>query len=129
VTLLYRAAPEREPYFGKGSYWTASVEFAERFAAWANSEPRLKHLGVHVIYQAEVDLAELLEYDEPMSPAIIDACADLLAEEHQWVAFRERGSSDGLDRVFASLVASCRQYVYLGGVPIRAERNDPARRR
>mgnify|MGYP001274493330 CR=1 FL=1 len=79
---------------------------------------------------AEVDLADVLEYDQPMSPAIIDACADLFAAEgHRWIAFYEHGSTDGLDPVFASLIATTKQYVFLGEVPIPAERDDPARRR
>lgn len=42
---------------------------------------------------------------------------------YQRGAFRERGSTDGLDPVFASLVASCMQYGYLGEVSNPAERD------
>jgi hypothetical protein len=123
MTSMYRAAPEHDPYFGRRSYWTTSAEFAESFAVWANNHPGLQHLGTHVLYRAEVDLAGLLEYSEPMATEIIDACTGLLAAEgHQWVAFHERGRVDGLDPAFASLVRSHKQYVYLGTIPVAAER-------
>jgi hypothetical protein len=34
--ILYRAAPRKEPYFGRGSYWTPSLNFVKSYRRWAH---------------------------------------------------------------------------------------------
>jgi hypothetical protein len=123
LTTLYRAAPAEDPYFGHGSYWSASADFASGFADWANSRPELAHLGRHVIYRAEVELTNVLPFAGPTDPATGSAITDLLAAEgYQWVSFIERGSVDGLSAEMAALTRTCPQYVYLGQAAIAAAR-------
>jgi hypothetical protein len=120
---LYRVAPIGRPYFGHGSYWTASADFARCFAEWANSRPELAHLGRHVIYRAEVELTGVLPLAETAFSDIVSAVTDRFAAEgHRWVSFIERGSDDGLSAEMAALVGTCPQYVYLGQAAIAAER-------
>lgn len=98
------------------------------------SPTKLAALGGHVPYRARVELTGVHEFAKPITSDTVTACADLLADEgHQWIAFLERGSNEGLTEEMASLVRTCKQYVYLGAATIPAEhwqaQQDPARRR
>jgi len=119
ATTLYRAASAEAPYFGRGSYWTRSLEFARLFRLWLDSTVG----GDHKIYRAEVDLTGVHEIVDRSFSDIVTASVPLFADEgHQWLSFLERGSLDGITPAFAALVAAERQYVYLGAHPIVATR-------
>jgi hypothetical protein len=123
MRVLYRAVPADHPYFGQGSYWSASPDFARHFAGWAHSRPELAHLGEYVIYRAELDLTAVMELADPVTSDVISACTSLfVAEGYSWIAFAERGSVDGLSADMARLTRTTRQYVYLGQAAISAER-------
>lgn len=119
TTTVYRAAPVDNPYFGRGSYWTRSLEFAQLFRLWLIETVG----GEHEVYRAEVDLTAVHELAGRALSDIVTASVPLFAEEgHQWLSFLERGSDEGVDPGLASLVVTERQYVYLGERPISAVR-------
>jgi hypothetical protein len=107
-TTLYRAATAIEPYFGRGSYWTASLPFAWRFCRWLVDT----YGGEHAVYEATVELADHIEvpFQIPLVPYKVDA-EKWAAAGHRWVSFHEDGSFEGQNH---------RQYVYLGTEPISA---------
>lgn len=113
MTTLYRAASAVQPYFGTGSYWTTSRQFADMFRTWAHS-----NLGTpSAIYQADVDLCDLLAIPIGTwapSPRINELVEDFAERGYLWVSFYE-GVHEG------ELTA---QYVYLGSSPIEARRVD-----
>ena len=125
MTAIYRAAVSSRPYFGRGSYWTLSAEFARCFAEWAAAQPALAQRGPYVIYRAEADLIRVHEFDVPLYSDVVSAAAGMLAAEgHEWVAFVERGAIEGLSDEMARLTRTCKQYIYIGEVALAAARCD-----
>jgi hypothetical protein len=110
--MLWRAAPFENPYFGKGSYWTGSLDFAARFRVWLDVE--FPERAPHVIYQAAyVDGSRCLTipFGTPVdSPKITSMLSDFAAHGYLWVTFYER--------VYEGLITA--QWVYLGDAPLVA---------
>lgn len=109
MTTLWRAAPAESPYFGRGSYWTPSIEFAQRFRLWLD-----ENVGApNVVYTATVDVADSMDFPFGLqldSSNVTRRVPQLAAAGYLWVTFHE-AAFEG---------ATVRQYVYLGAQPIQA---------
>jgi hypothetical protein len=64
--MLWRAVPQREPWFGRGSFWTPDVDFAGRFAGWLDA--RFPGLSPHVLYRAKVKVTDGAHLKLPAFP-------------------------------------------------------------
>jgi hypothetical protein len=129
MTTLYRAAPAKDPYFGRASYWSTSEDFACRYARWldklAAKHPDIIH-GPNVVYRADVELdnspeGNHLEFPEQL---LLDSVkVTRVARKHKdgergtWLSFRE--GSNGRMAVWEGQVVP-RNYVYLGDEPVEA---------
>ena len=109
--MLWRAVPQREPWFGRGSFWTPDVDFAARFAGWLDA--RFPGLSPHVLYRAKVKVTDGAHLKLPAFPFLesyrVMARVDVFSTLYQWVSFHE-APVEG---------RSPRQFVYLGTEPIR----------
>jgi hypothetical protein len=112
MTTLWRAAPNDDPYFGRGSSWTPSEAFARRFQLWL-----METFGwPHSLYRTEtditgaLDLATIMLVDpSKMTERAIETFADA---GYRWATFHEK-SFEG---------TSIRQYIYLGAKPLITQR-------
>jgi hypothetical protein len=116
--ILYRAAPRKEPYFGRGSYWTPSLNFVKSYRRWAHktcpvladrlvearaSEEVLNSARANqdlVLYRAEVqlDADELVDLSKPGDGRFIPVSSTMVTDERiekfaalgiRWVCFYE----------------------------------------
>lgn len=105
--VLYRAAPVENPYFGRGSYWTHRLAFAQEFKDWLDGI----WVGPHTVYSAEVHLTDLVDFPATRrlpSEVINKRVPDFAAAGAQWITFYEGVYRGVVDK----------QYVYLGETPI-----------
>lgn len=118
---LWRAAPAARPWFGHGSYWTSSQDFAQWFAAWADK--RMPGRAPHCLYSASVQVADAVHLELPdgvllesdrFTPRRLRLFAD---QGFLWLSFVEVPF-----QVPGSLTSRSagRQYVYLGADPVSA---------
>jgi|HubBroStandDraft_6_1064221.scaffolds.fasta_scaffold508370_2 hypothetical protein len=97
---LYRAAPARNPYFSRGSYWTVSMSFARQFARWLDEHfPKDRP---HVIYAtADADPSRILHvpFELPLpSNKVTELVRELKEADplYDWLAFWEPGAFEGI---------------------------------
>ena len=111
--ILFRAARAVDPHFGRGSYWTVSRGFAERFRVWLDAHAPQQ--APHVIYRAEVDLSDHLSipFGKQVSSSKVSArIDDFAAAGYRWISF--------FDNAFEGTIVQ--EFVYLAADPIRASR-------
>ena len=124
---LWRAAKEKEPYFGEGSFWADSRSIPEGYAAPDGWLP----WGGPIIYRAEIELGrddvadlgqrpwEALrehgfdpdDYLEPIYEVVQALKKYFVRRGYQWVAFVDVDTGD-----------EAKTWLYLGGDAIPATR-------
>jgi hypothetical protein len=128
--VLYRAAEQERPYFGRGSYWSTSLAFVKHYREWADmwhTEPSLIY-RLEVRVDDDVDVADLRPafgspYARMVYPphgvpqrALDDTALNAFAARgFRWLVFQDVGLWEGFDAP---------SYVYLGTEPLTPERLD-----
>jgi hypothetical protein len=124
-TVLWRAAPAANPFFGRGSYWTHSRPWAEFLGAFFDifhpkALPR-------VLWQAETSISNrsACDYGElDMTPDQLDRVIRDNPDwpGRRWLLFTEPNSALLPRSLGGAMVADFTQYVYCGKRPVKAER-------